>query len=136
MARQPFATIPYRPLIEGLAMVADAGVERCRAQGAEWTLRRIYARRASIASIALVRKATGAGVAYSKALVSWATEARVVALGHAIDAGDEGTARAVLDEWFAGSRRDEHETHRRLTKALLDVFRPGLGEPGVGAPNA
>lgn len=113
-----WSTIPDRPVIEGLAMIADEPVETCRARGARWTVERVLARRLPVQTIMVVMRASGGGIPYGKTLVGLATPEWVTALGVAIDARDSRAARSVLDEWMPGSEA----LNERLVRSLMDAF--------------
>lgn len=113
-----WSTIPHRPAVEGLAMIADEPVETCRDRGARWTFERVLARRLTLQTIMVVMRASGGGIPYGKSLVTVATPERVTALGVAIDARDSRAARSVLDEWMPGSKA----LNERLVCSLMDAF--------------
>ncbi|GAB5543883.1 MAG: hypothetical protein SangKO_036430 [Sandaracinaceae bacterium] len=90
-----WSTIPHRPAVEGLAMIADEPVETCRDRGARWTFERVLARRLTLQTIMVVMRASGGGIAYGKTLVTVATPEWVTALGaRRVDARLGGAERA------------------------------------------
>jgi hypothetical protein len=105
--------------IDGLAVLAGAPLEECRARGARWTLLRVLERRMAIFTIVVVRRFTKMGLATAKGLVDGASAARVEALGTAIDARDSEAARRALGEWLGS---DYDHVAERLATALLAAF--------------